>query len=102
MDVFSNFLQLDKLINVWLKKKNLSFVEAKYGSKSISIFVYKKFFFDERFKAHIIQYYKKTLNSTSVIQKFGVQKSQLNMILSEFNMRSGIYSGNETIKKKSY
>lgn len=97
VNVISSFLQLDKLINVWLKKKNLNLVETRYGSNLLYIFVYKRFFFDERLKNSIIKFYKKTLNDSLVIQKFGVHKNQLDFILSETNVKNNNTKGTRNI-----
>jgi hypothetical protein len=79
----TNYLQLDKLINVWLKKKGLVLVEIRYGSGSLDLFVYKKLFLGDRFKNTVIKFYKKTWKDSNVLQKFGIQKNQLEHILSE-------------------
>lgn len=72
---------------MWLKKKNLNLVEIRYGNDLLYIFVYKRFFLNAKLKDGIINYYKKTLNEFSVIQKFGVEKTQLNFILAESNLK---------------
>lgn len=84
---------------MWLKKKNLNLVETRYGNDLLYIFVYKRFFFNARLKDGIINYYKKTKDSFKVIQKFGVQKTQLNFILAENNLK--VKSTVNTLLKKN-
>ena len=100
--VFSNILQLEKLIFTWLKKKTLNLLYIKYKSSYIYLFVYNQLYLNDRLKADILKYYKKTFDLSSLISKFGIEKKQLLFILSINNTKRIKQHLHFTLKKKNH
>lgn len=100
VETLANILQLNKLIYIWLKKKNLNVLDIHYKSKNLRIFVYNQPFIGDKIKSQIIKYYKKNLNLNLVIQKFGIERQFLISILIASNLR-GIKNLSFTIFRKN-
>lgn len=85
--VFSNILQLEKLISAWLKKKTLTLLYMKQQYSYIYLYVYNQLYFDDKLKSDILKYYKKTFDLNTLIKKFGIEKKQLLFLLFENNTK---------------
>jgi len=74
---FLKIFQLENLITLELKKKNINIFKWKYSDNTITIFIYYSSFFSNTINDEIITKYKVKPNLKKIIQKFGISKKQL-------------------------
>lgn len=74
---FLKIFQLENLITLELKKKNINIFKWKYSNNIITIFMYYTTFFSNTVNDEIITKYKSKPNLKKIIQKFGISKKQL-------------------------
>jgi len=76
-----NILQLENIIYIELKKKQLKVLKAIYKPHWISIFVYNDYKLDEKLKNQVLLYYKKVSNLQNVVEKFALNEKTVLWIL---------------------
>jgi hypothetical protein len=65
----------------------LNVLDIRYKPKNLNIFVYNQSVIEDKFKARLIKYYKKVSNLNSIIQKFGIERSYLTVMLTSYNIK---------------
>lgn len=66
----------------------MSVLDIRYKSKKLDVFVFNQPVIEDKLKEMIVKNYKKVLSLHSVIQKFGIEKFQLILLLKSYNIKT--------------